>query len=73
MRNIQLGKVYTLADITERKRAEREREHLLVTLNAYARTVAHDLKNLIGVIGGYLDLALEEKSSLPNDGQVLRY
>ena len=73
VRNIQLGKVYTLIDITERKRAEQERERLLVTLNAYARTVAHDLKNPIGVIGGYLDLALEEQSSLPNDGQVLRY
>jgi signal transduction histidine kinase len=68
-----LGKVYTLTDIDERKRTEQERERLLVTLDTYARTVAHDLKNPIGVIGGYLDLALEYKDALPEDGRLLRY
>ncbi|MBN1284708.1 MAG: PAS domain S-box protein [Anaerolineae bacterium] len=42
----------SVIDITERKRAEAERERLVAALDAFAHTVAHDLKNpLNGVIG----------------------
>jgi PAS domain S-box-containing protein len=39
-----------LDDITERKIAETERERLIAELDAFAHTVAHDLKNPMGVI-----------------------
>ena len=38
-----------LRDITDRKQAEDERERLIVDLNAFAHTVAHDLKNPLGI------------------------
>jgi PAS domain S-box-containing protein len=43
-------------DITERKRAEAEREKLIEELNAFAHTVAHDLQTLLARIIGYADL-----------------
>lgn len=46
-------------DITERKRAEVEREQLIADLNAFAHTVAHDLKSPISGILGYAEI-LEE-------------
>lgn len=52
-----LGQALILTDITERKQSDLERERLLTTLDAYARTVAHDLKNPVGVISGYVELA----------------
>jgi PAS domain S-box-containing protein len=36
-------------DITERTTIEREREHLITELNAFAHTVAHDLKNPLSI------------------------
>jgi PAS domain S-box-containing protein len=51
----ELGRLIVLRDITRRKEAEMERERLIGDLNAYARTVAHDLKNPLGVITGYVD------------------
>lgn len=51
-----LGHVLTLSDITVRKQMELERENLIMSLDAYARTVAHDLKNPVNVVGGYLEL-----------------
>lgn len=53
----RLGRVLILSDITQRKQGELERDRLLLTLDAYARTVAHDLKNPVAVIDGYLALA----------------
>jgi PAS domain S-box-containing protein len=46
-------------DITQRKQAETEREQLISDLNAYAHTVAHDLKNPISVLMGYSELMLD--------------
>lgn len=51
------GNVLMLTDITERKKNERERERLVATLDAYSHTVAHDLRNPVSVIRGYLELA----------------
>ncbi len=50
------GRLVVLRDITARKRAEQERERLIEELGAFARTVAHDLKNPLAVIHLYLDL-----------------
>ena len=44
--------VGTHVDITARKQVDAEREQLIADLDAYAHTVAHDLKNpLVGTIG----------------------
>jgi PAS domain S-box-containing protein len=43
-------------DITERKRIEAERERLIGELDAFAHTVAHDLKNPLGAVLGLADL-----------------
>jgi signal transduction histidine kinase len=43
-------------DVSERKRSEQERERLIADLNAYAHSVAHDLKNPVGVIIGFADM-----------------
>jgi signal transduction histidine kinase len=48
--------VVVVRNITERKQIEQERERLIADLNAYAHTVAHDLKNPVGVIIGFADM-----------------
>jgi signal transduction histidine kinase len=45
-----IGRLIVLRDITARKQAEEERERLIGELDAYAHTVAHDLKNPLGVL-----------------------
>ncbi len=42
----------TVENITQRKRAELERERLIEDLDAFAHMVAHDLKNPLGVLIG---------------------
>ena len=37
-------------DVTERKAVEAERENLIAELDAFAHTVAHDLKNPLGIL-----------------------
>lgn len=49
------GRIVLLYDITERKRAVEDRDRLIQELDAYARTVAHDLKSPLTTIIGYLD------------------
>ncbi|MGQ9851050.1 MAG: PAS domain-containing sensor histidine kinase, partial [Aggregatilineaceae bacterium] len=57
--------VLTIAkDITERIQAAQEREQLIQELDAFARTVAHDLKSPLSPILGYSELLLDEKSEL---------
>jgi PAS domain S-box-containing protein len=48
--------VVVMQDITERKRVEQEREKLIQELDAFAHTVAHDLKNPVGLVIGFAEL-----------------
>lgn len=68
-----LGYVFTLTDITKLKEQELERERLLLTLDAYARTVAHDLKNPVSVISGYLELAQIAIEKYPENDKLVSY
>lgn len=52
--------VMVMQDITERKQVEQERERLIEEMDAFAHTVAHDLKNPVGLIIGFAEL--EQKS-----------
>jgi PAS domain S-box-containing protein len=51
-----IGRLITLHDITAPKQAEQEREQLIEDLEAYAHTVAHDLKGPLALCVGYLEL-----------------
>ena len=53
---IALTIVVVVRDVTERKQIEQDRERLIADLNAYAHSVAHDLKNPVGVIIGFADM-----------------
>jgi PAS domain S-box-containing protein len=54
-------------DITERKRAEAERERLISELDAFAHTVAHDLKNPLQGIIGYVSLLVADTEEFNHD------
>ena len=57
-------------DITERVFAEKEREQLISELDAFAHTVAHDLKAPLMLVRGYARLLLDEVSDQPEaEGQ----
>jgi PAS domain S-box-containing protein len=47
-------------DITERKDAEAERERLIADLDAFAHTVAHDLKSPLNGISGFAEILADE-------------
>jgi PAS domain S-box-containing protein len=47
-------------DVTERKRLEEERERLISELDAFAHTVAHDLKNPLAAVLGFSELLTAE-------------
>jgi PAS domain S-box-containing protein len=55
-----LGRRASNRDITHRKQAEEELYRLNQDLNAFARTVAHDLQNPLTLILSYADLLKEE-------------
>jgi signal transduction histidine kinase len=55
--------VVVVRDISERKQIEHDRERLIADLNAYAHTVAHDLKNPVGVIIGFADMLERDLTS----------
>jgi PAS domain S-box-containing protein len=54
-------------DITERKRMEMEREKLIAELDAFAHTVAHDLKNPLSILVGFVNLLEDGFSTLTED------
>lgn len=54
-------------DITERKLAEAALRQHALELDAFAHTVAHDIKNPISAIIGFSDLLLIDRGSLPED------
>jgi PAS domain S-box-containing protein len=67
----QAGRVIIFRDITARKQAEatiqqytRDLESQVSELDSFARTVAHDLRNPLGVITGHSSLLVTEKFQL---------
>ncbi len=59
------GTISAVTDITERKRVEEEREQLIEDLDAFAHTVAHDLKTPLTLIVGAARL-LQKNIDLEN-------
>ncbi|GAB4424373.1 MAG: hypothetical protein Kow00106_21240 [Anaerolineae bacterium] len=60
-------RVAAVRDITDRKRLEAEREQLIAELDAYAHTVAHDLKNPLSLVLAYADLLREDLDVAPEE------
>lgn len=58
-RNGQAVLLNLARDISRRKQIASEREQLIVELDAYAHTVAHDLKGPLAVLMGYSDMLLD--------------
>jgi PAS domain S-box-containing protein len=63
------GNLYRLmvSDITERKQAEQERDHLIENLDAFAHTVAHDLKSALASVIGFAEILAYESNTLAKD------
>lgn len=66
-----IGRLVVLRDITPRKQAEEELQQSNAELqarnaelDAYAHTVAHDLKNPLALLSGYAELLLDHGDSL---------
>lgn len=64
--------ITTVRDITERTRARAELQTRNDDLNAFAHTVAHDLKNPLAVMSGYAELLYDEYKTL-QPAEVERY
>ncbi len=60
-------RVAAVRDITDRKRMEAEREQLITELDAFAHTVAHDLKNPLSLVLAYADLLREDLGNAPEE------
>src|SRR5574341_161521 len=58
-------------DITEREQAEQERERLIRELDAFAHTVAHDLKNPLDIALTFSHLLDSDEMQLSRDEQTL--
>ena len=54
-------------DVTLRKQLEDEREQLISELNAYAHSVAHDLKNPVALVMGYSDIMQLDRHNMPDE------
>jgi two-component system sensor histidine kinase/response regulator len=65
------GFLVTLHDITQRKQVEGEREKLIEELDAFAHTVAHDLKNPLNAIDTLVGLLKESLGESSDDRQKL--
>ncbi len=63
--NAQVGHVILLHEITAYVRAVEEREQVIQDLDAFAYTVAHDLKNPVGTMVTAVQLLRNECTSLP--------
>jgi PAS domain S-box-containing protein len=63
----KIGALVTFLDISERKRAEVERERALQELNAFVYTVSHDLRSPLTAIIGFSDFLLEQQKSTQLD------
>lgn len=65
------GRLITWHDTSERKLVELEREKLISELNAYAHTVAHDLKTPLALTISYAEMLAETQPSPSAEDQVL--
>ncbi|WP_155890850.1 ATP-binding protein [Desulfuromonas sp. TF] len=63
----KIGALVTFLDISDRKRAEAERERALQELNAFVYTVSHDLRSPLTAIIGFSDFLLEQQKSTQLD------
>lgn len=79
-RGTTAGRIALLYDVTEREHALAERDKLIGELDAYAHTVAHDLKNPLAAVIGFTDLILGDFQAdyFPDDvreylGFITRY
>jgi PAS domain S-box-containing protein len=59
------GRLIVLRDITRSKQAENERERLIAELDAFAHTVAHDLKTPVTVLMSYTLFLLDGYTDMP--------
>ena len=59
------GLRWLVRDITARKEAEAAREELIEELDAFAHTVAHDLKRPLTLVLGYSSILAEDAGSMP--------
>lgn len=64
------GRLITWRDVTRRKQAELERERLIQELDAYAQTVAHDLKSPLATTIGYAEMLMEMAADAPRETQA---
>jgi len=64
--------VVVIRDVSELKRVEQQSEDLIAELSAFAHTVAHDLKNPLGIIISYADL-LEQELDESAAGRALEF
>ncbi len=62
-----VGLLVVLHDITKRRRAAQERTQLIKELDAFAHTVAHDLKNPLGIVLGYAEFLKDELDEVSHD------
>lgn len=69
--NRHAGYLITLHDITRRKQAQEEQEKLIEELDAFAHTVAHDLRNPLNAIDGVVGLMKESLGASAGDRQEL--
>lgn len=64
------GLIGVILDITERKRAEAKLEEANVNLEAFSRSVSHDLRTPLCAIDGFSQILLNQyKNKLDEDGQ----
>jgi PAS domain S-box-containing protein len=69
----RIGQIVVLRDITEAKAAANDRERLIQELDAFAHTVAHDLKGPLNVLLPYSLLISEDHADLPPDDPLRVY
>ncbi|WP_342810039.1 ATP-binding protein [Natronosalvus hydrolyticus] len=57
--NTELGRILTIADITEQERYRQELEAQNERLESFASMISHDLRNPLSVANGHLEMARE--------------